>query len=181
MAIFKAYGEPMAFLSKYNPDYQMQICNNTDECLFGNYPTLGKLTWYGKNMPKAWMLAQLTDLSEYCGCKDKLEGRALEHCAEIITQRYDYLKISEIMLFIFRFKAGDYGKFYGSVDPLTITTSLNRFIIDRNILIDKHEQKQRELRDAEDKKNCISYAEYLRIKAEKEASGTTASNTTKQG
>ncbi len=168
MAIVKAYGEPMAFLSKYNPDYQMQICNNTDECLFGNYPTLGKLTWYGKNMPKAWMLAQLTDLSEYCGCKDKLEGKALEHCAEIITLRYNYLKISEIMLFIFRFKAGDYGKFYGSVDPLTITTSLNRFIIDRNILIDKYNSELQEKRIEEGKKGCISYEEYLRQKAERE-------------
>ena len=72
------------------------------------------------------------------------------------------------MLFIFRFKAGDYGKFYGSVDPLTITTSLNRFIIDRNILIDKYNSELQDKRIEDGKKGCISYEEYLRRKAERE-------------
>lgn len=164
MEMIKAYGTPKDFLELFNPDYQLKIYADTENCLFGNYPKLSQLKSYGKNMSVAWILPQLTDLSEYCGCRDKLEGKPLETCAHIIAQRFGYLKISELMLFFFRMKAGDYGRFYGTIDPLIITTSLNRFIIDRNILIDKRNQKLQELRDAEDRKNAITYEQWLEIK-----------------
>lgn len=181
MELIRRYGTPKDFLQKYNPAYQLRICSNTDECLFGDYPTLGKLSFYGKSFGGTWLMVQLTELSEYCGCKEKMSVDVIEQCAELIVMSYGYLKVSEIMLFLFRFKLGDYGKFYGAIDPMVITCALRNFIYDRNLLIDKHEHKLRELREAEEKKNCIPYEEYLRRKAEREAGGTTASNTTKQG
>lgn len=180
MELVRRYGTPKDFLQKYNPAYQLKICSNTDECLFGDYPTLGRLSFYGKSFGGTWLMAQLTELSEYCGCKEKMSANVIEQCAEIIVMSYGYLKVSEIMLFLFRFKHGDYGKFYGAIDPMVITCALRNFIYDRNLLIDKKEQQEREKRDAESYKNCISYAEYLRIKAEKKAGGTTASSVTKQ-
>ena len=38
------------------------------------------------------------------------------------------MKLPELMLFFQQFKAGKYGRFYGSVDPMVITTALQEFL-----------------------------------------------------
>ena len=68
------------------------------------------------------------------------------------------------MLFFHRFKTGRYGRFYGTVDPLIITTSLREFIKERNVEIERHEQEERERKAAEHRKRAIPYTEYLRRK-----------------
>ena len=144
------YGERESFLITFNPDYQRTICDNAVECFFGDYPTLATIkAGYGQNMPTMWLIPQLLDLSEYCACRDKLEGKPLEGCAYVISTEYYYLKISELMLFFHRFKSGRYGRFYGSVDPLVITTTIRDFIRERNIEIARHEQEERERREQE--------------------------------
>lgn len=112
-----------------------------------------------------WLIPQLYDLSEYCGCKDKLRGRPLEQCASIIALEYFYLKVSELMLFFHRFKSGRYGRFYGAVDPLVITTSLRDFIRERNDAYAVHEQEKRKAREKEERKGKVlmSYEEYQEI------------------
>ena len=109
-----------------------------------------------------WLVAQLYNLSEYCGCKGKLEGKPLEECAHIISMEFHYLKVSELMLFFYRFKTGRYGRFYGSVDPLIITESLRMFCDERSSAYTRHEQEQRKQREAEQRKLAIPYDEYLR-------------------
>lgn len=81
---------------------------------------------------------------------------------------YHYLKITELMLFFYYFKTGRYGKFYGAVDPLVITCSLRDFIVERGVAISRHEQEQREHREAESRKNAITYEQYLQMKKERE-------------
>ena len=75
-----------------------------------------------------------------------------------------HLKISELMLFFHRFKSGRYGRFYGSVDPLVITTTIRDFIRERSVAIERHDQEVREKEEAEHRKRVISYKEYLRRK-----------------
>ena len=167
MTLKEAHGDRAQFLVTFNPDYQKKICHNKRECHLGNYPTLARMkNEYGDNMPFAWLLPQLYDLSEYCGCKEKLKGRPLEQCADVIAAEYYFLKISELMLFFHYFKSGRYGRFYGSVDPIVITSSLLDFIRERNHLITLYEQEQRELREAEERKANppISWEEYCRMK-----------------
>lgn len=120
------------FLLAYNPSVQMNICGNAHDCFFGAYPTLESIKKaYGRNVPTMWLLPQLNNLSEFCGCRDKLQGGPLEECAFVIATEFGWLKVSELMLFFHRFKSGRYGRFYGSVDPLIITTSLRTFLGER--------------------------------------------------
>lgn len=74
------------------------------------------------------------------------------------------------MLFFHRFKSGCYGRFYGSVDPLVITTSLREFIKERNEAIDKHEQEERQAKRSADanRENTITYEEFLKLQQQKE-------------
>ena len=163
--LVQKYGSRESFLTTFTPDYQMQICNDSKHCILGEFPTLAEVkAAYGQNAPVAWMIPQLYSLSEYCGCRDKLQGKPLEECAFVISSEFYYLKVSEIMLFIHMFKSGKYGRFYGSVDPLVITTSLREFLNERLYIIRNYEQEQREKERENAKKGAITLEEYRRMK-----------------
>lgn len=161
--LVRRFGERAQFLTTFNPSYQREICTASDVCFFGDFPTLADIKAYGENFPIMWLMPQLDNLSNYCGCRDKLEGDALEECAFVITSEYYYLKISEIMLFLHRIKAGRYGHLYGSVDPLKIMAFLHEFIKERFAAYDKREREEREKQRTESRKNCITWEEYVAI------------------
>lgn len=151
------------FMEAFNPRQQMQIVGNPDDCLFGPYWTLAQLkVEYGKNIPVAWLVPQLLNLSEFCGCKGKLSKDQLEECAFTIATEFYFLKVSELMLFFHKFKSGKYGKFYGSVDPMVITTSLRTFIGERNQRIQDKQNEEAALKREEDAKHSITWEEYCR-------------------
>lgn len=115
----------------------------------------------------AWLIPQLMDLSEFCGCKEKLQGEPMEECAWLIAQNYFYLKISELMLFFNLFKQGRYGHFYGSVDPLVIMTALQDFLRYRGDAIFDHKSEINLKHIVEQEREAITYKEYLRRKQDK--------------
>lgn len=148
-------------MTLFNPDLQMKICKDSQLCFFGDAPVLSELNMvYGEMTATMWLVPQLYDLSEYCGCKEKLQGKPLEECASVIATEFYWLKVSELMLFFHRFKSGRYGRFYGSVDPLVITTSLRSFLNERNSAISDQEQYDRDREREESRKNAITYEEY---------------------
>lgn len=161
MQLVSKYGDRDSFLKTYNPDYQQQICTNVDVCFFGDFPTLATIrAGYGNNVPVIWLIFQLHNLSEYCGCKDKLQGKMLEECARVIANEFYYLKISEIMLFLYRFKSGKYGRFYGSVDPLVITTSLREFLKERAYFHNRHKEETEFRKQKEERKTSETWEDY---------------------
>lgn len=46
------------------------------------------------------------------------------------------------MLFIARFKSGKYGRFYGAIDPMKITSAMLDYIRERRIDIERYEREQ---------------------------------------
>ena len=151
--ITETYGSREKFLATFNPDVQRDICNYPDACFFGGAPTLTQLNMtYGSQTAAMWLIPQLYNLSEYCGCKDKLEGNPLKECASVIATEFHFLSVSELMLFFHRFKSGRYGRFYGSIDPLVITTSIRTFLSERMAAYDEHERLERERKERETKK-----------------------------
>lgn len=165
-AVLKKFGRQGALtLSKYNPDFLHREKLPPENCHFGNYPTLAELdAHFNGRFSAAWLMAQLHDLSEYCGCKEKLTGHPLRQCASIIATSYYYLKVTELMLFFNRFKEGRYGRFYGAVDPLVITIALRDFIRERDAALRKRESEEYEKRMEEHKKHAITYEQYLEMK-----------------
>lgn len=146
----------------------MQVCLDDDRCFFGDFPTLYELARrYQKATPIAWLVPQLLDLSEYCGCKDKLDDYQMRQCAQLIVREYGHLKVSELMLFFVRMKTGYYGEFYGSVDPMRIMSGLRKFVVDRGNAIFKHEG-EKALREIEQgKQGAMTWQEWQRQKQSK--------------
>lgn len=136
----------------------------------GKAPSLGRIgAVFGQDAPKTWLEIQLVDLSEFSGCKDKLTTLQIRQTAEVILSEYHFLKLTEMMLFFQRFKAGRYGKFYGAVDSLVITTALISFISERKEDIQAFEdEERREARQIEEQKRknivTVSYADYQKLK-----------------
>lgn len=154
-------------LVEYAPNKQYKLCKNKELCFFGQHPTLATLNRdYDPIAAQAWLIPQLTDIAEFSNCKNILSAEQIRSCADMIAAEYYYMKVSELMLFFYKFKNGEYGQFYGSVSPMVIMVSLRQFVIDRNHAIFQHESAIRELKREEDEKNAITYEEYLKMKQE---------------
>ena len=95
-------------------------------------------------------------VSEFCGCKDKFSEEQMDETAGLVSTAYPWLKVSELLLFFGWFKLGRYGKFYGCLDPMVITTALQEFLQERNTYLAKIDQQERE-RKAEEERKIPSY------------------------
>jgi len=157
----KRFCNEEGLLVKANPSMQIAVCKNVDSAYFGNYPTLIDLNnAFNWNTAVKWLVPQLFDLSEYCGCKSKLSESQMEQCASTIANFYGYLKISEFMLFFQRFKAAKYGRFYGSVDPMIITSALMEFVKERNDIYSRHLAMEAEKRRQEEQEGCVTWEDW---------------------
>lgn len=146
-ALIQRYGEFAQFATAFNPSIQIQCARNPERSFMGEAPTLASLGQaYYEDQVNAWIMIQLEDLCLYAGVKEKMNMSQLETVAEIIRTEYYYLKASELLLFFFKFKAGEFGKFYGITDPLVITSALIEFNRYRQRVIGEYEREANRLK-----------------------------------
>lgn len=94
----------------------------------GDYSTLAMLDMaFGEKASSSWLVSLLTNLNLFSGSKNMDDGQT-ESLAYLLAQEYRDMKYSVMQLFFFRFKCGDFGKFYGKVDPMVITCALKDFV-----------------------------------------------------
>ena len=160
------YGDLDNCLQIFNPDNQVTLAKRqNDDWVTADVPTLALLNaTYGKTASIQWLVVQIYNISEFCGCKDKLSTAQIHELSRIIEASYYHLKLTELMMFFYRFKTGRYGKFYGAVDPMVITCALREFMQERNQKIDEVESERRKKQDEEDRKKAVTYEEYLKMK-----------------
>ena len=67
-----------------NPTLQQYSAEHVERAFFGTAPTLFTLRHaYHDDAATIWMLPQLYDLNEYCGCKEKLDEAQMTQLARI--------------------------------------------------------------------------------------------------
>ena len=119
-------------MQTFHVNRQIELTQDPDRCYFSNAPTLNAVNAiYGEGTSEEWLCYHIGNLSEFSGAKDKICDNQLDEIAELIRSDYGFLNMAEIMLFCRRFKKGQYDKFYGSVDPITIMRGLNEFCKER--------------------------------------------------
>lgn len=150
----------------YAPNKQSTYCEHTERCVLGTAPRLARVAEdYGKEFAKSWLVTQLYDLATFCGCKGKLSAEQYKDTASMILAKYPGLKLTEIMLYFYQCKAGDFGKFYGSIDPLQIMQGLKTFATQtRGEIIDEVERRQRRRKRDEAAKRAVTYQEFLKMR-----------------
>lgn len=154
------------FLAIFNPSKQVAFTRDIEKAFCGKAPTLALVAKsFGNGARDNWLDIQLTELAAFSGCKDKLTEHQVQSLIDIIAEEYHYLKVTELMYFFRKFKTGEYGKFYGAVDPLTITCALQEFCDDRRTIlsrIERQRQEERERNDPEHIRYLRQYAAYER-------------------
>lgn len=125
---------------------QIRYTRDLERVHCGDAPSLYVVNQaYGEEIVESWIETQLYNLSEFAGCKGKIEIPQVEETARIIHSDYGFLNVAEIMLFCQKFKKCEYGKFYGAVDPMLILGALSDFVQERNFYLTKVEnEKKRE-------------------------------------
>lgn len=138
-------------LNRFNPDVQRYCATNVEKCFRGDTPTLSEVRLaYSAATVDSWLDIQLADLVRFCGVKGKEEfTRIIDPVIQVISDNFGYLKLSEMMLFFQQFKAGRYGRFYGTVDPMVITEALQQFLefrADRLAVIERKRRSEEHVR-----------------------------------
>ncbi len=145
ISLIRRYNQPTALLEAFSPHFQVTYTRDTRRAYLGKAPALGTVTQaYGFGAAKSWAAIQLWDLAEFSGCKTKLTEPQIDELAQIICIEYGYMKLTELMDFFRRFKVGQYGKFYGAVDPIVITCALGEFAKDRIATLRRLEREEKE-------------------------------------
>lgn len=141
--ILSKYGDAHQFALAFNPSVQTKCAMNVERSLMADAPTIRQLLFtYQLEHLQVWIMAQLEDLNEYVGAKNKLETGQMKALGSMIIVKSEYLKASEILLFFYKLKAGDFGGFYGAVDALKVGEYLNAFMAWRSLELDKVQSRQ---------------------------------------
>lgn len=127
--IIKAeYSSAEEFLTAYNPDMQFELLRDPAKAYDGPSPTVADVVAvFGRETAQAWVIPELIDIAECAGVKDKFTDKQMMHLAVMIEARYHSLKLTELLLFFGKLKAGDYGKFYGQCDMMMVAEALGEF------------------------------------------------------
>lgn len=167
LTISKSKEEAKELLEKFNPSVQHRCYAYPERCVSGNAPTLAVVNRdYGELVAVDWLTIELNDYQNFIGVKEENKATLDVVCelSRMILGRYYFLKLSELMLFFLKLKYGDYGEMYGCIDAVRILRALRSFVSERNIIIDRLEQAEREKKREEERKNAISHEEYIERK-----------------
>ena len=106
---------------------QQEYCAKNEKLAVTNEtaPTLTVIQKaYGDSSVLIWLCKQLADFNEFCGKREKMDEWQIEQLAKGIILYFGYLKASEIMLFLYQYKMGQWGPLYGVIDPQELMTVL---------------------------------------------------------
>lgn len=118
-----------AFKKKFAPIKQVIIVANERKCLLGDYPTLGQVNAiYNEPAAQQWLINQVCKTIEYLGYKKQPTSEQIAELVEHIYLEFSWLKVSDIMLFLWMYKDQKFGLHYGTTEPSSIMMSLREYV-----------------------------------------------------
>jgi hypothetical protein len=163
----QVYESKDEFLIKFNPKKQNEYIKHFDRCFVGNALRLTDVACaYEEKTAIFWIKIQLLDLALFTGVKKPSDEQITMLC-ETILANYGYLKVTELMVFFSKFKAGQFERFFGNFDAMVITTSLATFIeLRKNWIFEAYQRQENEKREKRHE-NTIPMPDYLQQKIKK--------------
>lgn len=168
--IVQRYGNFRQFSSRFSYVAMNDIVKNPIECFRRDSPTLVRIdTTYGDEASATWLYDVLQGMFLFLGVNnDKFKNEQVYDLARTITSQFKTLKVAEVLLFVSRFKAGKYGRFYGGDSyALIVTEAMNQFMEERENYYAEIERERTDKIIAESKKGAISFEEYKRMRESK--------------
>lgn len=168
--IVQRYGGFQQFSNRFSYARMNDIVKNPIDCFRRDSPSLVRIDiTYGDEASATWLYDVLQGMFLFLGVNnDKFKKEQVYDLARTITSQFKTLKVAEILLFVSRFKAGKYGRFYGGDSyALVVTEAMNQFMAERENYYAEIERERAEKKIAESKKGVITFEEYKRMKKEK--------------
>lgn len=168
--IVEKYGDFQDLCARFSYVRMNDITEHPIECFRRETPSLVRIdVTYGRGSSAAWLYDVLQSTLLFLGVdNDKFRKEQVADLARTIANQYKTLKISEMMLFLNRFKAGKYGRFYGGDSyALVITESIYKFLTERDYYYAEIERQKEKEKNEIDKENVMSFEEYKRMKEER--------------
>lgn len=111
------------FISTYSPQNGYRYALNEKQCHGGNAPSLrDAANIYGIDVVVQMVDNSVTDFVQFC--QSSISERVREQLALVIATQFRYMRVTELLLFFVRAKAGHFGKFYRNIEALDITVQL---------------------------------------------------------
>ncbi len=113
------------FIQAHSPIYMYRYAREEERCHLGASPIIAVAAHlYGDDAMSDIITALLVDFAQFNGSQQLTVAQIGEVCQCIITQ-FPRLRVSELVLFFVKCKAGKYGKFWNHIYPMDITTHLH--------------------------------------------------------
>jgi hypothetical protein len=171
------YGSFIQLSNKFSYANKGTFVQDAVACFRRESPTLVRIDLtYGKGSSANWLYNILQGMFVFLGVtNDKFSKEQIYNLACNIYANYKTLKVVEFLLFVTKFEAGKYGRFYGDTSyALVVGDALNQFMVEREHYYADIERQRAEKKIEESKKGAITFDEYKRIK---EAKGEKVSET----
>ena len=132
-ALKAKYNSVEEFLVNANPDVQLRAFKRT-----ASMPTLKTVdVAYGDGSAQAWLMPRLAVLANYAGTRNKMTQVQMEMLAGDIACNWSYLDLGEIDDFLWRFRTGEFGHYYGVDDPQQLMHAFREYLRKRSHEVDK--------------------------------------------
>ena len=164
------YGSFVQLSNKFSYANKNSFVQDTVACFRRDSPTFVRIDLtYGRGSSASWIYNILQGMFVFLGVtNEKFSKEQIYNLACNIFTGYKTLKIVEFLLFVTRFEAGKYGRFYGDTSyALVVGDALSQFMVEREHYYADIERERTEKIIAESKKGAISFAEYKRLKEAK--------------
>ena len=163
----QVYESKDEFLIKFNPQKQNEYIKHFDRCFIGKALRLTDVAGaYEEKTAIFWIKIQLLDLALFTGVKKPSDEQITMLC-ETILANYGFLKVTELMVFFSKFKAGQFERFFGNFDAMVITNSLVMFIERRRTWKFEAYQHQESEKREKRHENTVPMPDYLQQKLKK--------------
>lgn len=111
---------------------QRIVATNPDEAHYGDSVTIETaINTDGLDAIYGWLSAQIADIADFVMPDRKPSPDRIREIASMVIDSCANYRLTEFMLFCHRFKSGNYGRFYGSFDPMTLFAALRTFDAER--------------------------------------------------
>lgn len=121
----------------YSTSLQPLLLADIEKAYSEKSPTLSDLErMYGYGSSSLWVKTQLLTIDFASSTKEGADENALNEFSGLFVSQYHYIKLTEFILFVARFKLGRYGKFYGYFDTITVGEAFRKFLRERSDELD---------------------------------------------
>lgn len=115
---------------------------------------------YGRETAEEWLMFQIVEFCEFVGARDKLTPYQLTQLCRLFVMEYGWLKLTDVELFFSLMKKGEFGRFYGTVDPQMFMQCVLQYLRRRNeILAEYYEEEERKRRERE-MQGTVTWAQF---------------------